>query len=123
MDIDEWRTSLCKGLSWEDIIAWAGLTTNHGKMLRSGGKYRVLCCFHTEKHPSLWLFPSGGFICRGCGIGGDIADFVCRRVIGICYDADSVYLLGREQQAAVEAEASRIPRSGRPDTATPPLPL
>lgn len=36
---------------------------------------KVLCPFHSEKHPSLQLYRDGSFYCFGCGRGGSILDF------------------------------------------------
>jgi hypothetical protein len=36
---------------------------------------KVLCPFHSEKHPSLQLYRDGSFYCFGCGRGGSIVDF------------------------------------------------
>jgi hypothetical protein len=41
---------------------------------------KVLCPFHTERDPSLQLYPDGGFYCfgSGCRAGGTIFDFAGR---------------------------------------------
>ena len=48
-------------------------------LLRSGRDYRGSCPFHNEESKSLSLYVSEGiqqFKCFGCGISGDIIDFV-----------------------------------------------
>jgi CHC2 zinc finger len=56
----------------EYVQALAGLSPN-----REG---KVLCPFHAEAHPSLQLYPDGGFYCfgSGCKAGGTIFDFAAR---------------------------------------------
>ena len=41
---------------------------------------KVLCPFHSDNHPSLQLYPDGGFYCfgSGCKAGGTIFDFAGR---------------------------------------------
>jgi hypothetical protein len=53
----------------EYVRVLAGLTPN-----REG---KVLCPFHSDSHPSLQLYPDGGFYCfgSGCKAGGSIFDF------------------------------------------------
>lgn len=54
-------------------------------MLEAAARYGItpvrgrhaLCPFHSEKTPSLVLYPDG-FYCFGCGAGGDVIDFVAR---------------------------------------------
>lgn len=44
-----------------------------------GGNLKGLCPFHDEKTPSFQVTPSRGlYFCFGCGIGGDVIDFVMR---------------------------------------------
>ncbi len=44
---------------------------------KSGGSYKGLCPFHSEKTPSFHVFPqTGTWKCFGCGAGGDIFAFV-----------------------------------------------
>jgi hypothetical protein len=33
----------------------------------SGGKIMTTCIFHNDKHPSLRIWPDGGFRCMTCG--------------------------------------------------------
>jgi hypothetical protein len=41
---------------------------------------KVLCPFHSDRNPSLQIYPDGGFYCfgSGCGAGGTIFDFAGR---------------------------------------------
>jgi DNA primase len=54
----------------------------------------VICCFHTDKHPSLSInLDTGAFRCFACGIKGrDIIAFAMLRY-GLCF-AEAVRLLG-----------------------------
>ncbi len=46
---------------------------------RSTGVLVNLCFFHSEKNPSLHFFPkSMRYKCHGCGIEGEVTDFVAR---------------------------------------------
>ena len=46
---------------------------------RAGSNYQGLCPFHSEKTPSLTVFPNTEtFHCFGCGAGGDVISFVMR---------------------------------------------
>jgi DNA primase len=44
---------------------------------RSGASHALitLCLFTEENTPSLWAYPSGNYICYGCGAEGTIEDF------------------------------------------------
>ena len=79
---EEWKEQLLPRLSWPVLVAWAGLTTENRSMRRQNGAYTVLCCFHHEKTSSLFLYPSGRFKCYGCGIHGDMIDFLFDRLLG-----------------------------------------
>jgi DNA primase len=44
---------------------------------RAGTTYKGLCPFHSEKTPSFHVNPEKGFFhCFGCGVGGDVFDFL-----------------------------------------------
>lgn len=50
---------------------------NHIKFKKSGNVYQSICPFHNDKNPSFTLFPNTGtFKCFGCGIHGDLIQFV-----------------------------------------------
>src|SRR3954453_22523831 len=52
--------------------------SEYGVRLRKmGARYTGLCPFHTEKTPSFNVNPSIGiYKCFGCGVGGDVINFV-----------------------------------------------
>lgn len=59
-----------------DIVAIVG---EHTTLKRAGKRYSGLCPFHTERTPSFSVTPDGNFYtCFGCGVSGDIYDFVMR---------------------------------------------
>src|SRR4051794_37778351 len=43
-----------------------------------GGAYKGLCPFHDEKTPSFHVRPGRGFMCFGCGEGGDAIAFLMK---------------------------------------------
>lgn len=46
---------------------------------RAGRNLKALCPFHSEKTPSLVLYPDNqSFYCFGCGAGGDVISFIMR---------------------------------------------
>jgi DNA primase len=57
-----------------DIVALVG---EHLPLRRTGSKYKALCPFHDDHNPSLEVNPERqSFKCWGCGVGGDVFDFV-----------------------------------------------
>jgi len=57
-----------------DIVEVVG---DHVKLKRSGSGYIGLCPFHNEKSPSFHVTPKMGiYKCFGCGVGGDVFQFV-----------------------------------------------
>ena len=57
----------------EDVIG------AHLTLRRAGADLVGLCPFHDEKTPSLHVTPARGFYyCFGCGVGGNVFDFVMR---------------------------------------------
>jgi DNA primase len=57
-----------------DIVALVG---EYLPLRRAGSKFKALCPFHDDHHPSLELNPERqSFKCWSCGAGGDVFDFV-----------------------------------------------
>lgn len=66
-------TQLVMQLDLEDIVA------GYAPIKRGGAHKKVICPFHSEKTPSLVLYPdTQSFYCFGCGAGGDIISFIMR---------------------------------------------
>lgn len=75
-----------------DIVAVVG---DYTTLKRAGRSFKGLCPFHTEKTPSFTVTPDGNFFnCFGCGVSGDIYDFLMQ-------------IEGLEFPEAVEALARR----------------
>lgn len=72
------RRRICRDVSWGDVLRVTLEMPNRriARAHRGTGRYVVLCVFHDEKTPSLWLYPDGGFHCKGCSWTGDVLDFV-----------------------------------------------
>lgn len=59
-----------------DLVEVVG---DYVRLKRRGSNYLGLCPFHNEKTPSFNVSPSMGiFKCFGCGVGGDVFQFVMR---------------------------------------------
>jgi DNA primase len=75
----------------------------YGIQLQPSGKnYRALCPFHDDHTPSLYIYPEDGrFKCfgAGCGLHGDVIDFVGYHLHGRDWDKTNAAML----QAALEA--------------------
>ena len=57
-----------------DIVDFVG---RYVKLKRAGADYGGLCPFHTERTPSFQVSPRWqNFKCCGCGVAGDVIDFV-----------------------------------------------
>jgi hypothetical protein len=59
-----------------DLVAIAGRYT---RLRRAGRQFVGLCPFHSERRPSFYVEPERKiWKCFGCGLGGDLFDFVMR---------------------------------------------
>jgi DNA primase len=75
-----------------DIVAVVG---DYTTLKRAGKSHKGLCPFHTERTPSFTVTQDGNFFnCFGCGVSGDLYDFLMR-------------IEGLEFPEAVEALARR----------------
>ncbi len=53
------------------------VVSEYVKLKKSGKSLKGLCPFHSEKTPSFFVNPQGGyFYCFGCGKGGDVITFI-----------------------------------------------
>lgn len=49
------------------------------KLHRAGKEWKACCPFHTDRSPSFTIFDGGErFHCFGCGVGGDVLDYLQR---------------------------------------------
>lgn len=100
------------------------------KLDRAGCEWKGCCPFHADKSPSFTIYAAGHrFHCFGCGVQGDVLDFV-QRLHGVGL-RDAAILLTRDDVPAVElarhpeinrtnriAEAREIWRSATPAAGT-----
>ena len=87
-----------------DLVSIVGRFVSLKKM---GVRYRGLCPFHKEKTPSFYIHPAKQiFKCFGCGVGGDVFDFV-RQIEDV----------GFLQAKAIVADMAGCPLSDKPWTA------
>lgn len=51
-----------------------------GKLVKKGNRATGPCPFHKEKHSSFVIYlDQNSFFCYGCGAGGDVIDYLCRK--------------------------------------------
>lgn len=87
-----------------------------GVALRKDGKeWKACCCFHAEDTPSFTIFPGRfgfqRFHCFGCGVGGDVIDFV-REHQGVGF-AEACEILGGKRDVVVR-QTPAVPDIGIP---------
>ena len=55
------------------------IVSSYVKLKRQGRNLAGLCPFHSEKTPSMVVYPdTQSFFCFGCGAGGDVISFIMR---------------------------------------------
>ena len=67
-------TIIREAIPLPDVVEGAGITLKPAP----GNRYVTLCPFHDEKLPSFTIYPDGGFKCFGCGVSGDVVNFVAK---------------------------------------------
>jgi DNA primase len=56
------------------------IVSAHTELKRAGARYQGLCPFHDERSPSFSVHAEEKlYHCFGCGVGGDLFDFVCEK--------------------------------------------
>ncbi|MBF0401342.1 MAG: DNA primase [Magnetococcales bacterium] len=62
-----------------DRVNILDVVSRHVRLKKQGSNWLGLCPFHGEKTPSFSVRPDQGFYkCFGCGVGGDVFDFLIR---------------------------------------------
>ena len=71
------------------------------KLIRAGNEFKACCPFHNDRSPSFTIFDGGArFHCFGCGVGGDVLDFV-QRAHGVSI-RDAAAMLGGDKLPSVQ---------------------
>ena len=57
------------------------VVSQYTTLTKSGRTFRGLCPFHSEKHPSFFVYPEqGSWHCFGaCATGGDVFSFIMKK--------------------------------------------
>lgn len=63
---------------WIDQNVLLEVVSSRIEVKKEGTRWRALCPFHPDRHPSLVLYPDGWFHCFGCSAHGTAVDFVAR---------------------------------------------
>ena len=71
------REFISEVMDKNDIV---DIVSPYVKLKKTGGSLKGLCPFHNEKTPSFTVSPDKQlFYCFGCGVGGNVLDFVIKR--------------------------------------------
>jgi DNA primase len=56
-----------------------GVVSANVKLIRAGSEFKACCPFHEDRSPSFTIFDGGQrFHCFGCGVSGDVFDYLAR---------------------------------------------
>ena len=73
MDTDSVKDEIKRRVKIEDVVS------QYVELQRAGSRLKARCPFHEEKTPSFFVNPGLGlYKCFGCGVGGDVFDFLMR---------------------------------------------
>jgi hypothetical protein len=90
----------------KDAASLPAIAGRYVKLRKMGRSWLGLCCFHSEKTPSLRVHDRY-FKCFGCGAGGDVISFV-RQIEG-CSFADAAKIVADHCGIAVDkASAAKV---------------
>lgn len=93
------------------------VVSEHVSLQKSGRNFKALCPFHTEKHPSFFVFPEQQrWHCFGsCGTGGDVFTFLMRKdgldfgeVVQLLAERTHVPLTPRHRDEVEEREREKL---------------
>lgn len=85
----EYITELVQRSDITDVVQ------SYVQLRRRGRTHTGLCPFHNEKTPSFVVYPENqSFYCFGCGVGGDVINFI-KRINNVDYLEAVKYLAGR----------------------------
>jgi len=71
------REFISEVMDKNDIV---DIISTYVKLKKTGGSLKGLCPFHNEKTPSFSVSPDKQlFYCFGCGVGGNVLDFIIKR--------------------------------------------
>ena len=81
----------------EDVMS------SYCSITRAGRNQKCLCPFHSEKTPSMVIYPdTQSFYCFGCGAGGDVITFIMK-IENLDYP-EAIRFLARRYNMAVPDE-------------------